>query len=63
MGIRPSQTHYIHTGQHKHTEEGTQTAIPLVGFEPRTPVLERGKTIHAIDRAVTVNGLATNNTE
>jgi hypothetical protein len=28
----------------------------LVGFEPAIPVLERAKTVHALDRAVTVIG-------
>jgi hypothetical protein len=30
--------------------------MPLVGFEPMTPVFERAKTVHAIDRAATVIG-------
>jgi hypothetical protein len=29
----------------------TQTSIPRVGFEPMIPVLERAKTVHALDRA------------
>jgi hypothetical protein len=28
--------------------------MPRVGFEPTTPVFERGKTIHALDRTATV---------
>jgi hypothetical protein len=32
----------------------TQTSMPRVGFEPRTPVFERTKTVHALDRAATV---------
>jgi hypothetical protein len=28
-----------------------------VGFEPTIPVLERAKTVHALDRAVTVIGI------
>jgi hypothetical protein len=28
-----------------------------VGLEPTTPVLERAKTVHALDRAVTAIGL------
>jgi hypothetical protein len=27
--------------------------MPRVGFEPATPVFERAKTVHALDRAVT----------
>jgi hypothetical protein len=31
--------------------------MPRVGFEPRTPVLERTKTVHTLDHATTVVGL------
>jgi late competence protein required for DNA uptake (superfamily II DNA/RNA helicase) len=34
----------------------TQTSIPQVGFESTNPVLERGKTVHAVDGAVNVIG-------
>jgi hypothetical protein len=34
----------------------TQTSMPLVGFEPATPVFERAKVVHALDRAATVIG-------
>jgi hypothetical protein len=30
--------------------------MPRVGFEPMTPVLERAKTVHALDREATVIG-------
>jgi hypothetical protein len=30
--------------------------MPQLGFEPTTPVFERSKTVHALDRAVTVIG-------
>jgi hypothetical protein len=30
--------------------------MPLAGFEPTIPVLERAKTFHALDRAATVTG-------
>jgi hypothetical protein len=30
--------------------------MPEVGFETMTPVFERGKTVHALDRAATVIG-------
>jgi hypothetical protein len=30
--------------------------MPRVGFEPTIPVFEREKTVHALDRAVTVIG-------
>jgi hypothetical protein len=34
--------------------------MPLVGFEPTTPVLERAKTVHALDRKDTVIGRCNN---
>jgi hypothetical protein len=30
--------------------------MPRVGFEPKIPVFERAKTVHALDRAATVIG-------
>jgi hypothetical protein len=30
--------------------------MPFVGFEPTIPVSERAKTVHALDRSVTVTG-------
>jgi hypothetical protein len=49
-GIGPSQGLYLQTGQHK------QIYIPWVGFEPMIQAFERLKTVHALDRAVTVIG-------
>jgi hypothetical protein len=40
------------TGQHKRA----QTSIPSVGFEPMISVLERSKTVHALERAATMIG-------
>jgi hypothetical protein len=34
----------------------TQTSMPQVGFEPKIPVFERAKTVHALDCADTVIG-------
>jgi hypothetical protein len=34
----------------------TQTSIPRMGFEHTTPMFERAKTVHALDRAATVIG-------
>jgi hypothetical protein len=31
--------------------------MPQMGFAPTTPVFERAKTIHALDRAATVIGM------
>jgi hypothetical protein len=36
--------------------ERTQTSMRGVGFKPTIPVFERAKTVHALDRAVTVTG-------
>jgi hypothetical protein len=33
--------------------------MPEVGFEPTIPVFEQAKTVHALDRAVTVIGSTT----
>jgi hypothetical protein len=33
--------------------------MPRVGFEPTTPVFQRAKTVHALDRAATVIGKQT----
>jgi hypothetical protein len=38
--------------------KGTQTSMPRVGFEPTIPVFEGAKTVHALDRAVTVFGIS-----
>jgi hypothetical protein len=32
--------------------------MPCMGFEPTIPASEREKTIHALDRAVTVTGIS-----
>jgi hypothetical protein len=37
--------------------EQTQTSLPRVGIEPTTPVLEREKTVQALDSAATVIGM------
>jgi hypothetical protein len=49
---RPLPEHRIAQTQNKRT----QTFMPQVGFEPTIPVFERPKTVHALDRAVTVIG-------
>jgi hypothetical protein len=33
-----------------------ETSMPQVGFEPKIPMFERTKTVHASDRAATVFG-------
>jgi hypothetical protein len=52
MGDQPvARPLHIQT-QNKHR----QTFMPWVGFETTTPVFERAKTVHALDRAATVTG-------
>jgi hypothetical protein len=58
--ISPSQCRYLHTEQDKQNA-CTQTAMPLVGFEPRIPAFEPAKTVHALARAATVIGILTFN--
>jgi hypothetical protein len=36
--------------------ESKQISVPRVGFEPMIPLFERAKTVHVLDRAVTVIG-------
>jgi hypothetical protein len=55
INLSPSQGRYLHTGQHKQNKR-TQTSMPLVEIEPTIPVSERAKTVHALDRVVTVIG-------
>jgi hypothetical protein len=45
--------HRITQTQNKHT----QTSMPRVVFEPTFPAFEQAKTVHALDRAVAVNGI------
>jgi hypothetical protein len=56
--ISLSQGLYLNTGQHKHkiNTYTYQTSMPCVGFEPTIPASERGKTVHASGRSVTVTG-------
>jgi hypothetical protein len=49
---RPIPVHRAALTQNKRT----QTLMPRVGFESTTPVFERAKTVHALDRAATVIG-------
>jgi hypothetical protein len=56
QGISPLQGRYLHAEQHKQNKR-THTSMPRVGFEPTIPVFERAKTVHALDRAVTVTGI------
>jgi hypothetical protein len=54
-GISPSQGRYLHTEQHKQNKR-TQTSMPRVGFVHTTPMFERAKMVHTLDRAATVIG-------
>jgi hypothetical protein len=49
---RPLPTHRTTQTQNKRTK----TSMPQVGLEPTTPVFERSKTVHALDRAATMTG-------
>jgi hypothetical protein len=51
---------YLNAGQHKHriNTYTHQTFMPWPGFEPTIPASERAKTVHALDRAVTVTRLS-----
>jgi hypothetical protein len=49
---RPLPTHTTTQTQNK----CTQTSMPRLGFEPTTPVFERVKTVHSLDRAPTLIG-------
>jgi hypothetical protein len=53
---RPLPTHRTTQTQNK----CTRTYMPRVRFEPTIPVFEWTKTVHALDRAVTVIGLTQN---
>jgi hypothetical protein len=50
---RPLPTHRTTQAQNKHK----QTSMPPVGFEPTIAVFEWSKTVHTLDRAVTVIGV------
>jgi hypothetical protein len=52
---RPLPTHRTAQIRNKRT----QTSMPRVGFEPTIPAFERAKTVHALDRAVTMIGMRT----
>jgi hypothetical protein len=49
---RPLLTHRTTQTRNKRT----QISMPQVGFEPTIAVFERGTTVHALDRAGSVNG-------
>jgi hypothetical protein len=54
-GISRSLGRYLHTGQDKQKRKRTQASIPQVGFDPTIPLVERAKTVHALDRVATVS--------
>jgi hypothetical protein len=55
-GISPSQGHYLHTVQHKHRISSQRHPCLEWDSKPTSSVFERAKTVHALDRAVTVIG-------
>jgi hypothetical protein len=54
-GISPSQGRYLHRTTQTQNKR-TQTSMFRVWFEPTIPVLERAKTVHAVDCTATVIG-------
>jgi hypothetical protein len=52
---RPLPTHRTTQTQNKRT----QISMPRVGFEPKIPVFERVKTVHALERETNLIGLFT----
>jgi hypothetical protein len=55
-GISLSQGRYLHKTTQTQNKR-TQTSICWVGFEPRIPVFERAKMVHALDRMATMIGI------
>jgi hypothetical protein len=55
-GISPSQSCYLHTEQQKHIINAHRHPRLEWNSNPRFPVFERAKTVHALDRAATVTG-------
>jgi hypothetical protein len=53
LGISYSQGRYRNTEQHKQNKR-EQKYMPRVGVETTVPAFDRVKTIHVLDRAVTV---------
>jgi hypothetical protein len=50
-----SQGRYLHTGQHKQNKRIHRHPCFWAGFKPTIPAFERAKTVHALDRAASVN--------
>jgi hypothetical protein len=55
MGNQPCQKAATYTLQHKGNKR-RQRSMPRVGFEPAIPLLERAKTVLAIERAAVLIG-------
>jgi hypothetical protein len=57
--ISSSQGLFLNRGEHKHriNTYTQQTSMPWVGFEPMITASELAKTVHALDRSVTLTGL------
>jgi hypothetical protein len=56
-GISPSQDRYLHTGQHKQRIKA-HTYIHASSVIRTHDPTERARTVHALDRALTVIGLS-----
>jgi hypothetical protein len=57
LGIGPvARPVSTHTTVQAHIK--SRQTMPLLGFEPTIPAFEKAKTVHALDRAATANGLS-----
>jgi hypothetical protein len=52
--IIPSQSRYLHTGQHRHRIKAHRYPCLKWDSNPTIPVFKRAKTVHALDRAAPV---------
>jgi hypothetical protein len=56
MWYRPRHKASAYIQDNKKQDKNTETSMPRVRFEPTTPVLERDKTVHALDPPANVIG-------
>jgi hypothetical protein len=55
-GMSPSHGHNLHRTTQSQNKS-RQTSLPSVRFQPKIPVFERAKTVHALNRGTTVVGM------
>jgi hypothetical protein len=56
--ISPSQGRYLHTEQQKHRINAHSDILALSGIRTHDPSIRASKTVHALDSAATVIGIA-----